>query len=69
MRIPGIFSMMFIQNLRIGTKLAVTSALTLALVALMIFLQLSGAAEHSQAEQSAVVSRPPSEPPVAGALS
>ncbi|WP_199198600.1 methyl-accepting chemotaxis protein [Bradyrhizobium sp. MOS002] len=37
--------MMFIQNLRIGTKLAVTSALTLALVALMIFLQISGGAE------------------------
>ena len=37
--------MMFIQNLRIGTKLAVTSALTISLVALMIFLQMSGDAE------------------------
>ncbi|RXH36811.1 MULTISPECIES: HAMP domain-containing methyl-accepting chemotaxis protein [Bradyrhizobium] len=37
--------MMFIQNLRIGTKLAVTSALTIGLVALMIFLQMSGSAE------------------------
>ncbi|AWL99845.2 methyl-accepting chemotaxis protein [Bradyrhizobium amphicarpaeae] len=34
--------MMFIQNLRIGTKLAVTSVLTIGLVALMIFLQMSG---------------------------
>ncbi|WP_063196529.1 HAMP domain-containing methyl-accepting chemotaxis protein [Bradyrhizobium sp. AT1] len=37
--------MMFIQNLRIGTKLAVTSALTIGLVALMIFLQMSGDAD------------------------
>jgi hypothetical protein len=37
--------MMFIQNLRIGTKLAVTSALTIGLVALMIFLQMSGNAD------------------------
>ena len=37
--------MMFIQNLRIGTKLAVTSALAIGLVALMIFLQMSGDAE------------------------
>jgi methyl-accepting chemotaxis protein len=37
--------MMFIQNLRIGTKLAITSALTIALVALMIILQMSGGAE------------------------
>ncbi|MCK1386997.1 HAMP domain-containing methyl-accepting chemotaxis protein [Bradyrhizobium sp. 21] len=37
--------MMFIQNLRIGTKLAITSALTIALVALMILLQMSGGAE------------------------
>ena len=34
--------MMFIQNLRIGTKLAVTSALTIALVALMIVLPMNG---------------------------
>ncbi|MET4262231.1 methyl-accepting chemotaxis protein [Bradyrhizobium sp. S3.12.5] len=37
--------MMFIQNLRIGTKLAVTSVLTIGLVALMIVLQMSGGAE------------------------
>jgi methyl-accepting chemotaxis protein len=37
--------MSFIQNLRIGTKLAVTSALTIGLVALMIYLQMSGDAE------------------------
>jgi methyl-accepting chemotaxis protein len=37
--------MMFIQNLRIGTKLAITSALTIALVALQIYLQMSGDAE------------------------
>ncbi|QPF90039.1 methyl-accepting chemotaxis protein [Bradyrhizobium commune] len=37
--------MMFIQNLRIGTKLAITSALTIGLVALMIFLQMTGDAE------------------------
>jgi methyl-accepting chemotaxis protein len=37
--------MMIIQNLRIGTKLAITSALTLALVAVMILLQMSGGAE------------------------
>ena len=37
--------MSFIQNLRIGTKLAITSALTIALVALMIFLQMSGDTE------------------------
>ncbi|WP_177234571.1 methyl-accepting chemotaxis protein [Bradyrhizobium sp. cf659] len=37
--------MMFIQNLRIGTKLAITSALTIGLVALMIFLQMSGSTE------------------------
>jgi methyl-accepting chemotaxis protein len=34
--------MTFIQNLRIGTKLAITSVLTIGLVALMIFLQMSG---------------------------
>jgi methyl-accepting chemotaxis protein len=45
MRIPGNRSMSFIQNLRIGTKLAITSALTIGLVALMIFLQMSGSTE------------------------
>ncbi|TQF36263.1 chemotaxis protein [Bradyrhizobium sp. UNPF46] len=34
--------MTFIQNLRIGTKLAITSVLTIGLVALMIFLQMRG---------------------------
>ncbi|MBC9878479.1 HAMP domain-containing protein [Bradyrhizobium sp. INPA01-394B] len=37
--------MMFIQNLRIGTKLAVTSALTIGLVVVQIYLQLSGDAD------------------------
>jgi methyl-accepting chemotaxis protein len=36
---------MFIQNLRIGTKLAITSALTIGLVALQIYLQMSGDAD------------------------
>ena len=34
--------MTLIQNLRVGTKLAITSALTIVLVALMIFLQMTG---------------------------
>ena len=51
--------MMFIQNLRIGTKLAITSALTVALVALMIVLQMVGGAEvqklsNGASEQQAV---------------
>jgi methyl-accepting chemotaxis protein len=37
--------MSFIQNLRIGTKLAITSVLTLGLVALMIVMQMRGDAE------------------------
>ena len=37
--------MSFIQNLRIGTKLAITSALTLGLVVLMIVQQLNGSAD------------------------
>ena len=37
--------MSFIQNLRIGTKLAVTSVLTIGLVALMIVLQMRGDAD------------------------
>ncbi|MBW5440858.1 HAMP domain-containing protein, partial [Bradyrhizobium canariense] len=53
MRIPGMFSTMFIQNLRIATKLAITSALTLALVALMILLQMSGSAEVQKLNNSA----------------
>jgi methyl-accepting chemotaxis protein len=47
------FSMMFIQNLRIATKLAITSALTLALVALMILLQMGGSAEVQKLNNSA----------------
>ncbi|PDT90618.1 methyl-accepting chemotaxis protein [Bradyrhizobium sp. Y36] len=51
--------MMFVQNLRIGTKLAVTSALTIGLVALMIFLQMSGNADvqklgNAASEQQAI---------------
>jgi len=42
---PGNISMMIIQNLRIGTKLAITSALTIGLVALQIYLQMSGDAD------------------------
>ncbi|MGY4626504.1 methyl-accepting chemotaxis protein [Bradyrhizobium sp. USDA 4486] len=45
--------MSFIQNLRIGTKLAVTSVLTIGLVALMIFLQMSGGAEVQKLGMSA----------------
>jgi methyl-accepting chemotaxis protein len=37
--------MQVIQNLRIGTKLAIMSALTILLVASMIYLQMTGAAE------------------------
>ncbi|MBR0838732.1 HAMP domain-containing protein [Bradyrhizobium liaoningense] len=51
--------MSFIQNLRIGTKLAITSVLTIVLVALMIFLQMSGSAEvrrlaNAASEQQAI---------------
>ncbi|MBR0781730.1 methyl-accepting chemotaxis protein [Bradyrhizobium iriomotense] len=45
--------MSFIQNLRIGTKLAVTSALTIGLVALMIFLQMSGGTEVQRLSNAA----------------
>jgi methyl-accepting chemotaxis protein len=45
--------MTFIQNLRIGTKLAVTSALTIGLVALMIFLQTSGDADVQKLSNAA----------------
>jgi methyl-accepting chemotaxis protein len=37
--------MRIIQNLRIGTKLAITSALTILVVAGMIYLQISGSAD------------------------
>ncbi|WP_063691911.1 methyl-accepting chemotaxis protein [Bradyrhizobium stylosanthis] len=51
--------MSFIQNLRIGTKLAITSLLTIALVALMIALQMDGGAEvqklsNGASEQQAI---------------
>ena len=39
----------FIQNMRIGTKLAVTSALSMLLVGAMIFFQLTGNAAVGQA--------------------
>ena len=38
-----------VQNLRIGTKLAITSALSILLVATMIYLQMSGGAEVRKA--------------------
>jgi methyl-accepting chemotaxis protein len=38
-----------VQNLRIGTKLAITSALSILLVATMIYLQVSGGAEVRKA--------------------
>ncbi|MBR1179903.1 HAMP domain-containing protein [Bradyrhizobium sp. KB893862 SZCCT0404] len=51
--------MSFIQNLRIGTKLAITSLLTIGLVALMIVLQMDGGAEvqklsNGASEQQAI---------------
>ncbi|MDP1584009.1 MAG: methyl-accepting chemotaxis protein [Bradyrhizobium sp.] len=42
-----------IQNLRIGTKLAVTSAMTVLLVAGMIYLQITGGAEVQRASDNA----------------
>ena len=45
--------MMFIQNLRIGTKLAITSVLTIGLVALMIFLQMRGDADVQRLNNAA----------------
>lgn len=45
----------FVQNLRIGTKLAITSALTIALVALMIFLQMTGNAEVQKLDIAASI--------------
>src|SRR5689334_6570573 len=53
MRTLGDTLMTFIQNLRIGTKLAVTSALTIVLVALMIFLQTSGDANVQKLSNAA----------------
>ena len=42
-----------IQDFRIGTKLAVTSALSILLVALMIYLQMSGGADVRKASATA----------------
>ncbi|MGM4916091.1 methyl-accepting chemotaxis protein [Tardiphaga sp. 813_E8_N1_3] len=47
--------MAFIQNLRIGTKLAVASALGIILVGLMIYMQITGSAEVRQSYQTAGV--------------
>jgi HAMP domain-containing protein len=43
-----------IQDLRIGTKLAITSALSILLVASMIYLQMTGGADVRRANDSAV---------------
>jgi methyl-accepting chemotaxis protein len=43
-----------IQNLRIGTKLAIASALSILLVGLMIFSQIAGNATVSKTNQSAI---------------
>src|SRR4051812_16056441 len=45
--------MRMIQDLRIGTKLAITSALTILVVAAMIYLQMSGGAEVRKADDNA----------------
>jgi methyl-accepting chemotaxis protein len=45
--------MSLIQNLRIGTKLAITSALSILLVAAMIYLQMTGGAEVRKANDDA----------------
>ncbi len=45
--------MRVIQDLRIGTKLAITSVLTILLVASMIYLQMSGGAEVRKADDNA----------------
>jgi methyl-accepting chemotaxis protein len=45
--------MKHIQNLRIGTKLAITSVLTIGLIALMIYLQLAGAADVQRSSNAA----------------
>ncbi len=45
--------MKHIQNLRIGTKLAITSVLTVGLVALMIYLQLTGSADVQRSNNAA----------------
>ena len=47
--------MIIIQNMRIGTKLAVTSALSMLVVAAMIYLQITGGAEVRKANDNAAV--------------
>lgn len=42
------------SNLRIGTKLAITSALSILLIAMMIFGQMSGNAAVRKMNESAV---------------
>ena len=42
-----------IQDLRIGTKLAITSALSILLVAGMIYLQITGGAHVREASEAA----------------
>src|SRR5258708_33678572 len=43
-----------IQNLRIGTKLAITSAMSILLVASMIYLQMTGGTDVRKADAAAV---------------
>jgi methyl-accepting chemotaxis protein len=45
--------MKIVQDLRIGTKLAITSALTILVVVAMIYLQMSGGAEVRKADDNA----------------
>ena len=45
--------MKLIENLRIGTKLAITSALSILLVAAMIYVQMTGGAEVRKANDNA----------------
>jgi methyl-accepting chemotaxis protein len=53
MHFEDIAMMRIIQDLRIGTKLAITSALTIMVVAAMIYLQMSGGAEVRKADDNA----------------
>src|SRR5882757_1471586 len=57
MPIPNAFEdtamMKIVQDLRIGTKLAITSALTILVVVAMIYLQMSGGAEVRKADDNA----------------
>ena len=57
MPIPDAFEdvamMRIIQNLRIGTKLAITSALTIMVVAAMIYMQMTGGADVRKTNDNA----------------